>query len=139
MDLVTALNKFQFKKVDDGSLTGFDEDEDTPIMTTKRYAKIPEPEENARISIPCHPQYSKFIYLNEEETYFLDLKTEEINRILKRVNAVIDEVIEEKNSVEFDNHYKKEDIALSWITGLGMLIMAFVYSYSLYDISNKNK
>ena len=135
MDLIEALNYFKYKKVEEEGLLDYNDD-DSPEMSTKKYAKIPEATHNSRISIPCHPEYLKFIYLNTEEDYFDDLQTKDINKIIKRVNEMMDEVIEEKNAIEFDNHYKNEDIALHWIITIGFLAMAIIYVISLNEIGN---
>ena len=137
MNLVKALNYFEYKKAEEDGLKEFNEEEDLPERSVKRYALIPESTHNSRLSIPCHPEYLKFIYLQNENDYFNDFKTSEINKLIKRINFVIEDTIEMKNSVEFDNHYKSEDIALSVIFWVGIIFMGFVYAISMVDISKK--
>ena len=134
MNLVQALNYFEFKKASDDGLVKFDEEEDLPERSVKKWALIPESTHNERISVPCHPEYLRFISLNPEIDYFNDFKTSDINKLIKRMNAVIDETIEMKNSVEFDNHYKSEDTALSVIVWLGFIVMGIIYIVSLARI-----
>lgn len=135
MNLVQALNYFEFKKPSDNGMVEFDEEEDLPERSVKKWAIIPESTYNERISIPCHPEYLRFITLNPEKDYFNDFKSSEINKLIKRLNIVIEQTVEQKNSIEFDNHYKSEDVALSIITLLGMLVMGLIYAASMIDIS----
>ena len=134
MNLIQALNFFEYKKIVENGQVDF-EDDDMPERSVKKYALIPETTHNSRLSVPCHPEYLKFIKLNEEKDYFNDFKTSDINKLINRLNGVIEETIEVKNSIEFDNHYKTEDITLSVIFWVGLLVMLGIYIVSLADIS----
>ena len=136
MNLIQALTYFDFKKADKEGLKDYDEEEDMPERSVKKYALIPESTHNSRLSVPCHPEYLKFIYLNNEKDYFNDFKTSEINKLIKRINIIIEDTIELKNSIEFDNHYKSEDNVLSVIFWIGIIFMGAVYAFSIADICN---
>ena len=133
--LAESLKRHGYKIVKEGELEDFDE-EDTPDRSLKKYANIPETQKNVSLFVPCHPEYHSFITLNEDEEIFYDLKTENINIIIREVNVVMEGVIEAKNSVEFDNHYKVEGDILFWVGLIGIVYLILLLIATMYQFGN---